>query len=298
MEKPETLEDFYKRKFDSIPESLHRGIGHFNIFDMEPYVGESPKPIPFTRRDFYKITFFLSGTQVQYADKVLEIKKQGLLFSNPQVPYQCASNCTAKGYFCVFNTAFFQDFTKLEQYDLFRPGGNPVFELTDEQMPIVQKYYDRLFEEINSEYAHKYDLIRAIVLEIIHFALKMQPTSNIIKQQINANKRISGLFLELLERQFPIDDNHQMVKLRSPSDFSRQLNIHVNHLNRAVKDITNKTTSKLIADRILLESKILLKQTDLSVSEIAYSLGFNEVTHFNNFFKKNLEVSPTIFRNV
>jgi len=51
----------------------------------------------------------------------------------------------------------------------------------------------------------------------------------------NANKRISALFIDLLERQFPIDENHQKIYLRSASDFATQLNIHVNHLNRAVK---------------------------------------------------------------
>ena len=96
------------------------------------------------------------------------------------------------------------------------------------------------------------------------------------------------LFLELLERQFPIDENHQRIRLRSASDFARQLNIHVNHLNRSIKEITDKTTSQIIAECILQESKILLKHIAWNVSEIAYALGFNELSHFNNFFKKHI----------
>ncbi|WP_419803616.1 helix-turn-helix domain-containing protein [Mucilaginibacter sp.] len=46
------------------------------------------------------------------------------------------------------------------------------------------------------------------------------------------------------------------------------------------------------------EAKILLKQTDWNVSEIAFSLEYTEVTHFNNFFKKHLDTTPTQFRNV
>jgi AraC-like DNA-binding protein len=68
--------------------------------------------------------------------------------------------------------------------------------------------------------------------------------------------------------------------------------IHVNHLNRAVKDITEKTTSQLIAERILQEAKFLLKHSSWNVSEIAYALGFTEVTHFNNFFKKHVTAKP------
>ena len=63
-------------------------------------------------------------------------------------------------------------------------------------------------------------------------------------------------------------------------------------LNRA------KTTSQIIAERIVRESKILLKYSAWNVSEIAYALGFTETTHFNNFFKKHVEISPLKFRNV
>ena len=101
----------------------------------------------------------------------------------------------------------------------------------------------------------------------------------------DASQRISTLFMELLERQFPIDDTHTEIHFRSPSEFAHQLNVHVNHLNRVVKKTLGKTTSQIIAERILQESKILLKHSAWSVSEIAYSLGFTEATHFNNFFK-------------
>ncbi|HCX77331.1 MAG TPA: AraC family transcriptional regulator, partial [Algoriphagus sp.] len=92
----------------------------------------------------------------------------------------------------------------------------------------------------------------------------------------NASLRIASIFLELLERQFPVDESHSSIQMRTPSEFANQLNIHVNHLNRAVKEMTGKTTSQLIADRLVQESKILLKQSNWNVSEIAFALGFNE----------------------
>ena len=154
-----------------------------------------------------------------------------------------------------------------------------------------------MFEEISSDYTHKYDVLRNLVLELLHFAMKL-PSAKFDRQPMNASQRIASLFLELLERQFPIDDNHQTLNLRSPSDFAKQLNIHVNHLNRAVKENTDKTTSQIVTDRILRESKILLKHSAWNVSEIAYALGFTEVTHFNNFFKKHVQLSPLKFRNI
>jgi len=68
-------------------------------------------------------------------------------------------------------------------------------------------------------------------------------------------------------------------------------------LTGQIKETTQKMT-QLIAERVLQESKILLKQSAWNVSEIAYALGFTEVTHFNNFFKKHAQLSPLKFRNV
>jgi AraC-like DNA-binding protein len=186
----------------------------------------------------------------------------------------------------VFNDHFFHQYGNLNQYAVFQPGGTHIFELTDEQVLAVESIYERMFKEIESGYVHKYDVLRTLVFELLHFAMKMGPVAAVDKQAMHASQRISTLFLELLERQFPIDDNHPAVHLRSASDFARQLNVHVNHLNRALRNVTEKTTSQLIAERILQEAKILLKQSSWSVSEIAYALGFTEVSHFNNFFKK------------
>jgi AraC-like DNA-binding protein len=105
------------------------------------------------------------------------------------------------------------------------------------------------------------------------------------------------LFIELLERQFPIESPHQKLNLRAAKDYADRLAIHVNHLNKVLKENTGKTTTDLISSRIVKEAKILLKQTDWNVSEIAYCLGFEEVAHFSNFFRKQTSFSPLAFRN-
>lgn len=300
MTRVETIEQFYKRKFDWVPDNLKSDIGHFNVFRLDPYVGEHAKPVPYSRRDFYKITITLGNGKVFYADKAYEVKQQALTFSSPHIPYKWEHLDTITGgVFCIFDQHFFHQFGNLNQYAVYKPDGNRVFELSDEQLAKVTPVFQRMFEELSSDYIHKYDVLRSFVLELIHFALKMHPSVNIgDKQSLNASQRISTLFLELLERQFPIDENHKEITLRSASDFAAQLNVHVNHLNRALKEITGKTTSQIIAERILQESKILLKHSPWNVSEIAFALGFTETTHFNNFFKKHVQLSPLKFRNI
>lgn len=302
MKKAESLKEFYERKFDWIPENIKNEIGHFNIFQHEAVELGKTRPVPYKRRDFFKIMLVVGNLNMDYADKVIVVKKQALFFSNPQIPYRCEHlERIEEGVYCIFNYDFFHKFGDLNQYSVFQPTGNPVFELTDEQVEQIKLIFQKMFLEINSDYVYKYDVLRNLVFELLHFAMKMQPSAQLGKQsgvlQINASQRIATLFLELLERQFPIDENHPSIGLRSASDFANQLNVHVNHLNRAVRESTQKTTTQIIAERIVQEAKIMLKHSNWNVSDIAFALGFTEVTHFNNFFKKHTEMSPVKFRN-
>ncbi len=302
MKKAESLKEFYERKFDWIPENIKNEIGHFNIFQHEVVEIGKTRPVPYKRRDFFKIMLVVGNLNMDYADKVIVVKKQALFFSNPQIPYRCEQlERIEEGVYCIFNYDFFHKFGDLNQYSVFQPTGNPVFELTDEQVEQIKLIFQKMFLEINSDYVYKYDVLRNLVFELLHFAMKMQPSAQLGKQsgvlQINASQRIATLFLELLERQFPIDENHPSIGLRSASDFANQLNVHVNHLNRAVRESTQKTTTQIIAERIVQEAKIMLKHSNWNVSDIAFALGFTEVTHFNNFFKKHTEMSPVKFRN-
>ena len=300
MDKLETIEEFYQRKNDWMPDNLRTEIGHFNVFRIEPFMADPNRPVPYKRRDYFKITFIYGGNSfIQYADRVVEVKNHALVFSNPQIPYSWDhADMDRGGAFCVFNEAFFHQFGDLNQYSVFQPNQTHVFELTDEQVPYVTSVYEKMVAELGSDYVHKYDVLRTLVFELLHFAMKTQPSAASDRQHKNASQRITTLFLELLERQFPIDETHQKVKLRSASEFADQLSVHVNHLNRAVKETTLKTTTQLIAERVLQEAKILLRHSTWNVAEIAYALGFTEVTHFNNFFKKHVQQSPLRFRNV
>ncbi len=297
MEKSETLQEFYQRKFNWLPEDLKNDMGHFNIFRLEPYFEGKLKAVPYRRRDFFKIMLVKGSARVHYADRVYEVKKQALSFSNPMVPYKWDHlDQKTTGVYCIFNPHFVSNFGQIQQYEVFQPTGVHIFELSDEETKKVEAIFDKMTEELDSEYKYKYDVLRNFVFELIHFGMKLQPASVQKIQHGNASLRIASIFLELLERQFPIDESHTSIQLRTASDFADQLNIHVNHLNRAVKEMTGKTTTQLISERILQESKVLLKHSLWNVSEVAFALGFTEVTHFNNFFKKQLNLSPTQFR--
>jgi AraC family transcriptional activator of pobA len=291
----ETLEEFYQQKLNYLPLNLQSDIGHFNVFRLEDCIST---PVHYSRKDFYKVTLIRGRNRYHYADKSIELDGPTLIFFNPQVPYtwEPLSGDTS-GYFCIFTRSFFTEkiLGGLNELPMYQVGGKPAYSLNETQDQQVSAIFTKMLDEIKSEYAYKYDLLRNYVTELTHLALKSRPTENLF-QHPDAKSRITAVFTELLERQFPIETPTQRFTMRSARDFASQLAVHVNHLNRAIKETTGKTTTDVIAERMLGEAKILLKHTDWNVSEIGYCLGFEEPSHFNNFFKKQTNFTPTAFR--
>lgn len=306
---PTTLDQFYQdlvlatglELHTLLPSGITREIGHFNVFDVSETMQRVKKNniMPYSRRDYYKISLIRGKNRTEYADKVIDIEHNALLFATPKVPYHWYPlDENQGGTFCVFSDEFLiksKTGIQLDELPIFKSGGYPVFEISDEVADEIAPIFRKMQQEIASEYEFKYDLLRNYVLELIHLGQKMQPPASQPSGQ-NAGARIISLFIELLERQFPIESPNQKLILRTAKDYADRLAIHVNHLNKVLKENTGKTTTDLISGRIIQEAKILLKQTDWNISEIAYSLGFEEVAHFSNFFKKQTSLAPVSFR--
>jgi AraC family transcriptional activator of pobA len=254
----------------------------------------------YNRRDYYKISLIIGRNRAEYADKVIDIEKSALLFATPKIPYNyLPQDYNQSGYFCIFTDEFLvqsKSGVVLDDLPLFQPGGYPIFQLSDEQIVEIRYIFAKMYKEMSSDYVFKYDLIRNYVLELIHYGQKLQPATALYPSH-TASARVSSLFIELLERQFPIESQNQKLNLRTAKDYADRLAVHVNHLNKVLKENTGKTTTDIISSRIVQEAKILLKQTDWNISEIAYCLGFEQVAHFSNFFRKQTSFAPLAFRS-
>ena len=180
---------------------------------------------------------------------------------------------------------------------LFQPGSTPAYPLTSAQDAEVSALYGKMLAELNSDYSLKYALLRNYVSELVHYALKLRP-AEVRYPHPDAKSRLAAVFLELLERQFPIESLNRRVALRSARDFALHLAVHVNHLNRCVRDTTGKTTTDHIAERLASEAKALLRHTDWNIAEVGYCLGFDEPANFNYFFKKQTGLTPSALRQV
>lgn len=305
-----TIKEFYSEIFgDCCPDVVQyidemdkKDVGHFNVFDTgEMYNICKTKPVmPYNRRAYYKISLINGKNKVEYADRTVEIENYAILFATPKIPYQyIPQDNNQKGHFCVFTKDFMtksKTGLNLDELPIYQPDTDFVFELNEQQYNDVNTIFNKMHNEIESDYKYKYDLLRNYLIEILHYGQKLKPMAS-LTDNMNASSRIASLFLELLERQFPIESSTQALLLRNPKDYAETLNVHVNHLNKTLKERTGKTTTEIITSRILQESKILLKNTHWNISEISNCLGYEEVAHFSNFFKKQLGVSPIAYRS-
>lgn len=297
-----TLNDFYKRNAAPLPEGIEREIGHFNVFETEKLFDKTTgtRIMPYSRREYYKISWLRGKSRAEYADKVMDVQENALLFATPKIPYHwLPEDSNQTGMFCIFTPDFLSPGkagVALDELPIFQPGQLPIFQLSAEEVKEIEYIFRKMHKELGADYKYKYDLLRNLVLELIHYGQKLQPLSAISAAQ-NASERISSLFIELLERQFPLESSHQRLSLRTPKDYADRLAVHVNHLNKVLKEVTGSTTTEIISKRLIQEAKILLKQTHWSIGEIAYTLGFDDLAHFSKYFKKQTTFSPLTFRS-
>ena len=270
---------------------------NFNAYHVS---ATESKSVPYTRRDFYKISFVTEGAgRLQYADHVVDIDQPYLLFFNPVVPYAWeARSATYSSCNCAFTEEFLvgaEQRGSLSRSQLFRIGGTSAFAVSPAWAAELQFLFDKLLADFHSTYDHKADLLRTYVNLLLHEALKQLPATPASAH--TAGERITTDFLELLERQFPIDSPQAVLRLKSASDFAGQLAVHVNYLNQVVRAATGKTTTRLIQEKVVQEAILLLTHTDWPVADIAYSLGFEYPTYFNNFFKRHTQRTPLAYRS-
>ncbi|MCB0813054.1 MAG: AraC family transcriptional regulator [Flavobacteriales bacterium] len=268
----------------------------FNVFQIE---ADGAATRTYSRKDFYKICLTTGTSRIHYADRTFEQEGTVLFFGNPHIPYSWETLTSRYvGYTCLFSEDFLKAGDRTDSVlrsPLFKLGGTPILKITEEQRTFLNGLFQRMLTEQDSDYAHKDELIRNYIHLIVHEALKMTPSEQ-VDERHNAASRITNVFMETLERQFPIESVERPLELRTPQDYAQALSVHVNSLNRAVKSVTGKPTGAHIAERVITEARALLEHTDWNVSEVAYALGFEYPSYFNSYFKRITGTNPQALR--
>ena len=284
-----------------LPSGIQQEVGHFNVFNLAAiWQANREKPTgSYSCRGFYRISLLHGRNRIEYRDTAMELEGPVLAFSTPKLVYQWLPKQLAQmGHFCVFTADFLRPTSSgvvLDELPIFKAEEYPMFQLSAAEGARAETIFQCMHEEMASDYAYKYDLLRAYTLELIHLGQKRQPAT-VLHPAHNASARLTSRFSELLEQQFPLEIPQQQIHLRTAIAYADRLAVHVNHLNKVLKETTGRTTTDLIMGRIAQEAETLLRQTHWTMAEISDSLGFTDVAHFSHFFKRHAAVAPGAFR--
>ena len=181
---------------------------------------------------------------------------------------------------------------KIKTFGFFDYEINEALILSDEE----QKSIETIFEQIEKEYLLPIDdfsqdvMISAIDLLLTHF-------NRYYKRQFITRKTQNSELLNKVENilnSYFLSTNEQ--KLPSPAYLASQLNLSPKYLSDCLKQLTGQTTQQIIHEKLIEKAKDILTTTELSVSEIAYQLGFEYPQSFSKLFKAKTQQSPLEFR--
>ena len=133
-----SVEAFYEDMTGHVPEEISREIGHFNVFCYEDVIADFKGKgiMPYSKRDYYKISLIHGNYSAVYADKEMKLQGDSLLFATPKVPYHYVpEDDRQSGYFCIFTEDFLTrnlSGIALDELPIFKPGGYPIFEISQE----------------------------------------------------------------------------------------------------------------------------------------------------------------------
>lgn len=245
------------------------------------------------RHSFYHLVLFTKGKGWHSIDfEKFPVKPFQIYFMIPGQVHSWHFEGDVEGYIVHFNevlfTSFLQSSHYLERFYFFQGNAeDSICQLPVEVQPSVTACFETMLREVEEGKEQNLDMIRLKLLELF-IAVDRNCASR-------KGKNVPPQKLTLLRNfQHLIDKHFRSIKL--PKEYADLLYVTPNHLNALCQDLVGKTAGDLIRDRVLLEAKRLLTNADMTVTEIAYDLNFQDNSYFNRFFKKNVGLTPDEFR--
>ncbi|WP_375447593.1 helix-turn-helix domain-containing protein [uncultured Fibrella sp.] len=207
-----------------------------------------------------------------------------------------------RGYYCHFDisllTKYWQKQDLEQDFPFLKFLGNPLVMVDNELLENVLPLIRRLELAFRKDRIESVDLFRLYLLTLfteLKTGLQSTGSSEAISPETSAQVRTDNAALRITQL-YKNALTQQINEKQSVAQYAELLNISPNHLNKCVKKATGQSARDLLDDIILLEVKVLLARTDLSISEIAYRFGIEVPGNFARFFRTKTGKTPTEYR--
>ena len=249
--------------------------------------------------NFYKIAYKdnLQG-KIKYGQTHYDFDEGGLMFVSPnQLMSSTDEKTTYEGFSLLFHPDFIRNYQlakTIKNYGFFSYTINEVLHLSDPEKKSILS----IFKNIECELKLPIDDFSQDVM-ISQIDLLLQYSNRYYKRQFTTRKTVSNNLLEKLELILTdyFDNETALMKgLPTVQYLSEKLNISAHYLSNMLRSLTGQNAQQHIHNKLIDKAKEVLTSTNLSVSEIAYQLGFEHPQSFSKLFKGKTKLSPLEFR--
>jgi AraC-like DNA-binding protein len=268
-----------------------------SVIDLKEVYGRSDKIEQTLAYNFYSIAIKKNFEgKLRYGQQYYDFEEGVMVFIAPQqvMHFDVSTLPQVEGQMLIVHPDFFKGYplaTTIRSYGFFDYATNEALHLSEAEEQLVTNMMTNIHREIVSSIdAFTQDLI------VSHIDLLLKYCNRFYNRQFITRKAVNDDLLIKLEAQLNacLDGNKGLPTVQY---LAAQLNVSPNYLSDMLRALTGQSTQQHIQSRVIERAKELLSTTDLSVSEISYSLGFDYPQSFHRLFKNYTKTSPLGYRN-
>ncbi|MEQ9262586.1 MAG: helix-turn-helix transcriptional regulator [Owenweeksia sp.] len=253
--------------------------------------GKNHDPCKPHRLNFFALLIVTKGTGTHQVDlERYPLKKGSLIKIAKNQIHAFQNNLNYKGYLVVFtedlvvkkfSRSSIDHTTHLYNYYLSTP--------LIENEKYGDTFLKEVLHELKNETSHVQREVIAKLLEL--YLLRLEQQNHKVVSQSNKPSHLA------IFNRFKSSVESSYTQTRNVKDYARQLQISPKHLNNIVRQTIHNNAKSFIDQYVILEAKRGMLINHSSIKEVAFSLGFDELTNFTKFFKKHTTISPREFKS-
>ncbi len=244
---------------------------------------------------YYDITLIQDGQgRLLLDNNVFDIQKNSIICSSPMQIRQWKIKAMPKGLVLIFEdeflSTFFNDSDFVKRLNFFHTIMTvPTLSLTDSENSYIENLLLNIEKEILNFNNRNKHILRALLYQALAWLDREYTQHDNIETETDSNdiaRRFKNLVSEFYNQE------------HSVNFYAEKLNISSGYLNNLIKRDIKISAKQFIQNRVILEAKRLLRNTSLSISEIAWKLNFNDDSYFIRAFKSKTGFTPKFYRNI
>lgn len=264
--------------------------GNFTIKSLQELLSGKDMVHELHRHDFYFFLVLKKGTgnhEIDFVD--YNVANYTVFIIRPGQVHKLKLGSNSEGFMIQFNTDFYYPIDKRMNFLLQKVSASNYYLLEEDLFSRI----NLLLASIFSEYKDKAEAYKEVIKSNLHILfielLRLKSTNN-------KDSNTKDLYIqESLEKFLHLLETN-ITRVKQVSKYASMLNLSNYQLNTITKQTLGKTASEIINEQIILESKRYLLASSNQINQIAYYLGYEDVSYFIRFFKKHTGYSPEAFR--